>query len=106
LKVATVRGTVVPPYIVREDFSNSLQIAQRVSRGWNQVGLMREALAMHYKSEKVLDYRISLPYQSNPISFRLHYQRRELLDQIDATISLLEREGVLEEIVCKYLCGG
>jgi ABC-type amino acid transport substrate-binding protein len=104
-KVATVRGSVAPSYLVREDFSSSRQIALRVSRGWNQVGLMREALAMHYKSALNLDYKVSLPYQSNPISFRLHYQRRELLIKIDASLERLEREGALEEIVCKYLCG-
>ncbi len=104
-KVATVRGSVAPSYLIREDFSNSRQIALRVNRGWNQVGLMREALAMHYKSDLKLDYKVSLPYQSNPISFRLHYQRRELLIKIDTSLERLEREGVLEEIVCKYLCG-
>lgn len=104
-KVATVRGSVAPEYLVREDFSNSRQIALRVNRGWNQVGLMREALAMHYKSALNLDYKVSLPYQSNPISFRVHYQRRELLAQIDAILERLEREGVLEDIVCQYLCG-
>ncbi len=104
-KVATVRGSVAPSYLVREDFSSSRQIALRVSRGWNQVGLMREALAMHYKSALDLDYKVSLPYQSNPISFRLHYQRRDLLITIDESLERLEREGILEEIVCKYLCG-
>ncbi|MBY4679021.1 substrate-binding periplasmic protein [Marinobacterium arenosum] len=104
-RVATVRGSTVPGYLVREDFANEWQIAQRVHRGWNDIGLMKEALALHYQRNAGLEYEISLPYASNPVSFRLHRQRAELLEPMNASIERLAREGQLERLVCKYLCG-
>lgn len=103
--VATVRGAVAPNYVVRENFTSALQIAKRVNRGWSQVGLMREAPALHYKASNSLNYRISLPYESNLISFRLHKNRSELLRKMDLNIEKLELSGGLEDIICKYLCG-
>ena len=103
-RVATVRGAAVPSYINRQDFASELQIATRVHRGWSQVGLMREASAVHYNTKAGKKYKISLPYESNSISLRLHKDRIELLKQIDLTISRLAAAGELENIICKYLC--
>ncbi|MCV6588247.1 MAG: transporter substrate-binding domain-containing protein [Marinobacterium sp.] len=104
-RVATVRGSVVPGWLVREDLANAWKIAQRVHRGWNDIGLMKEAVALHYQRSAGLNYRISLPYQSNPVSFRLHRSRAELLPEFDRRIARMERSGELDEIVCRYLCG-
>ena len=104
-RVATVRGSVVPDKILREDFANQWQIAQRVHRGWNELGLMKEAVALHYQRQDNLNYQISLPYDSKPIVFRLHTNKAGLLEDINASIQRLEKEGELERIVCKYLCG-
>lgn len=104
-RVATVRGAITPTYIEREDFSAPLQIAKRVNRGWSQVGLIREAPALHYKSTLGLNYQISLPYESNPISFRLHKKHKSLLRKINQTLDDLEQQGILEEVICQYLCG-
>ena len=104
-KVAVVRGAMAPNYIEREDFASPLQIAKRVNRNWSEVGLMREAPAMHYKINQGMDYRISLPYQSNPISFRLHLKHSDLINQMDSAIEKLLANGRLEEIICNYLCG-
>ncbi|MEH6443873.1 MAG: transporter substrate-binding domain-containing protein [Oceanospirillaceae bacterium] len=103
--VATVRGAVAPEYVIKENFASALQIAKRVDRGWSQVGLMREAPALHYKASNNLNYQISLPYESNLISFRLHKSRSELLRKMDLNIEKLELSGGLEDIICKYLCG-
>lgn len=103
--VATVRGAVIPDYIKREDFSSPRQIALRVHRGWNEIGLMREAVAVHYKTQQQLEYKISLPYESNPISIRLHRANLHFLSRINNAIEVLEKEGELEKIVCEYLCG-
>lgn len=105
IQVATVRGAVVPDKILREDFSNQWQIAQRVHRGWNDVGLMTEALALHYQRQEQLNFAISLPYVSHPVFFRLHKSQQHLLTAMNASISRLETEGELERLVCKYLCG-
>lgn len=104
-RVATVRGTSVPDNLIREDFANQWQIAQRVHRGWNDVGLMKEVLAFRYQREGGLNYEISLPYESNPVVFRLHTARKSLLQPMNASIARLEAEGELERLVCKYLCG-
>lgn len=104
-RVATVRGSVVPPWLVREDFANEWQIAQRVHRGWNDIGLMKEAVALHYQRSGDLRYRISLPYESNPVSFRLHNRLASLLPGFNQRIEALEQSGQLDEIVCRYLCG-
>jgi hypothetical protein len=104
-RVATVRGTTVPDNLTREDFTNEWQIAQRVHRGWNNIGLMKEAVALHYQREQNLNYETSLPYASNPVSFRLHIRKKELLAPMSASIERLEQEGALENLVCKYLCG-
>lgn len=104
-RVATVRGTSVPDNLIREDFANEWQIAQRVHRGWNEVGLMKEVLAIRYQREGNLNYEISLPYVSNPIAFRLHVDKHALLKPMNASIERLEREGELERVVCTYLCG-
>lgn len=104
-RVATVRGSSVPEKILREDFTNQWQIAQRVHRGWNKLGLMNEAPALHYQRADNLNYQISLPYNSNPVVFRLHVSKSKLLEPINSSISRLEKEGELERIVCKYLCG-
>lgn len=104
-RVATVRGSVVPDNILREDFANQWQIAQRVHRGWNDMGLMKEAPALHYQREEKLNFKISLPYVSNPVVFRLHKNKQALLAPMNASISRLEEEGELERLVCKYLCG-
>lgn len=104
-QVATVRGMSVPAYLIREDFSNEWQIAQRVHRGWNNIGLMKEALAMHYQRENKLSYNISLPYASNPVAFRIHREKQHLLQGMNRSIEQLEKSGKLKEIVCKYLCG-
>jgi len=104
-EVAVVRGAAAPDYIKRENFASPLQIAKRVDRGWSEVGLMREAPAMHYKAYLGMKYKISLPYASYPIGFRLHSQREALLVKLDSSIEKLENQGVFEEIVCKYLCG-
>lgn len=104
-RVATVRGTSVPENLVREDFSNEWQIAQRVHRGWNNIGLMKEAVALHYQRAGNLNYEISLPYVSNPVAFRLHRAKQAWLAPINARITELEQQGRLEALVCKYLCG-
>ncbi|EPJ46185.1 MAG: hypothetical protein OFPI_34960 [Osedax symbiont Rs2] len=104
--VATVRGAAVPSYINRQDFASELQIATRVHRGWSQVGLMREASAVHYNAKAGKKYKISLPYESNSISLRLHKDRLDLLKQIDSSISRLAAAGGVENIICKYLCAG
>lgn len=104
-RVATVRGTSVPDNLIREDFANQWQIAQRVHRGWNDVGLMKEVLAIRYQREDNLNYEISLPYNSNPVVFRLHVDKKELLQPMNESIEALERQGELERLVCKYLCG-
>ena len=54
VKVATIRGSSAASYIIRDDFSSALKIAKRVNRGWSEVGLMREAPALHYKSNRVM----------------------------------------------------
>jgi ABC-type amino acid transport substrate-binding protein len=104
-RVATVRGTRVPSYIEREYFATELQIAKRVDRGWNRIGLMKEALALHYQRTLNLNYRISLPYQSNPVSLRLHPGQARWLDAINGAIEQAERDGRLEALLCRYLCG-
>ena len=104
-RVATVRGSVVPNWLVREDFANEWQIAQRVHRGWNDIGLMKEAVAFHYQRSRELKFRISLPYASNPVSFRLHSSQAALLPEFNQRIEQLERSGELDDIVCRYLCG-
>lgn len=104
-RVATVRGTSVPDNLIREDFANQWQIAQRVHRGWNDVGLMKEAPALHFRRAGKLNYEISLPYTSNPIVFRLHASRFVYLSTMNDAISKLEASGELESIVCQYLCG-
>lgn len=104
-RVATVRGTSVPDNLIREDFANQWQIAQRVHRGWNDVGLMKEVLAIRYQREDNLNYEISLPYNSNPVVFRLHVDKKELLQPMNESIERLEKQGELERLVCKYLCG-
>ncbi|MFC6672621.1 substrate-binding periplasmic protein [Marinobacterium aestuariivivens] len=104
-RVATVRGTRVPAYVEREDFATELQVAKRVDRGWNRIGLMKEALALHYQRTLDLDYRISLPYQSNPVSVRLHPGRTHWLAAIDRAIARAEEDGRLEALLCRYLCG-
>lgn len=104
-RVATVRGTTVPDSLIREDFSNQLQIAQRVHRGWNDIGLMKEDMALLYRREKDLNYEISLPYVSNPVTFRLHSAKRALLKRMNRSIARLEKQGELDRVVCKYLCG-
>lgn len=104
-RVATVRGSQVPQGLIREDFSNQWQIAQRVHRKWNEIGLMTEAVALYYQHSEKLNYKISLPYASNSVSFRLHLQRKALLDPINRVIDQLDEEGKLEQLVCDYLCG-
>lgn len=104
-RVATVRGSSVPDNLIREDFSNQWQIAQRVHRGWNEIGLMTEVSALRFRQEGGLDYEISLPYASHPVTFRLHQSRGDLLDGMNASIEKLEQQGELERVVCKYLCG-
>ncbi|OMH25607.1 hypothetical protein BGP75_23960 [Motiliproteus sp. MSK22-1] len=104
-RIATVRGAAVPDYIKRDDLSNELQIAQRVHRGWNDIGLMKEALAIHYQRTLKLNYQISLPYESNPVSFRLHRDQIDWLEVMNNTIRDLKDEGAIEELICKYLCG-
>lgn len=104
-KVAVVRGANAPEYIIREDYASPLQIAIRVDRGWSEVGLMREATAVHYQTYQSMSYKISLPYASNPISIRVHRQQQDLLGAINNSIEKFEKQGVLEEIICKYLCG-
>jgi ABC-type amino acid transport substrate-binding protein len=104
-RVATVRGTRVPDYIDREDFATDLQIAKRVDRGWSHVGLMKEALALQYQRALQLDYRISLPYQSNPVSLRLRSSLTTQLGAIDEALEQAERDGTLEALLCRYLCG-
>ena len=104
-RVATVRGTQVPNTLIREDFANQWQIAQRVHRGWNEIGLMTEAVALYYQRSQNLEYQISLPYASNPVSFRLHRNQQQWLLQLNQVIAQLEQEGKLEQMVCKYLCG-
>lgn len=103
-RVATVRGNTVPDNLIREDFTNEWQIAQRVHRGWNDIGLMKEAVALHYQREEKLNYQTSLPYASNPVSFRLHTHKKMLLEPMNSSIQRLEKEGALENLVCKYLC--
>lgn len=105
LRVATVRGTPVPETLTRDDFSNQWQIAQRVHRGWNDVGLMKEAVALYYQRSAQLDYIISLPYASNPVSFRLHRNQSALLDTINQTILDLKNSGRIDHLICQYLCG-
>ena len=105
LQVATVRGAEVPGYITREDFASQIQVARRVSRGWNDVGLMKEAAALHYQRSLDLQYQISLPYASNPLVLRLHQNRSPLLEGINRVIVQLREDGTLDEIVCNYLCG-
>ncbi len=104
-RVATVRGAAVPGWLVREDFANEWQIAQRVHRGWNDIGLMKEAVALHHQRRARLNYQISLPYESNPVSFRLHRSQAGLLAEFNRQIERLEHSGELDAIVCKYLCG-
>ncbi|MBN3562076.1 substrate-binding periplasmic protein [Aliamphritea spongicola] len=104
-RVATVRGASVPDNLIREDFASQWQIAQRVHRGWNQIGLINEATALRYQSEENLNYEISLPYASNAVTFRLHRARSALLQQLNASIARLEQQGELERLVCKYRCG-
>lgn len=104
-RVATVRGSQVPAGLIREDFSNQWQIAQRVHRKWNEIGLMTEAVALYYQHTEQLNYKISLPYASNSVSFRLHRQQSSLLEPINRVIGQLEESGQLEQIVCHYLCG-
>jgi len=104
-RVATVRGSTVPEYIDRENFASERQIALRVHRGWNDIGLMKEAQAIHYQRSLDLNYQISLPYQSNPVAFRLHVQRAELLQPMNRAIEKLDQQGLLKDIVCRYLCG-
>ena len=104
-RVATVRGATVPEYVQRDDLSNELQIAQRVHRGWNDIGLMKEALAIHYQRTLALNYEISLPYESNPVSFRLHRGQQSWLAPMNHTITQLKAAGAIEELICKYLCG-
>lgn len=104
-RVATVRGSQVPHELLREDFGNQWQIAQRVDRGWNEIGLMTEAVALYYQRSEKLNYKISLPYASNAVTFRLHKQQRHWLEPIDRVIGKLEEEGALEQLVCQYLCG-
>jgi len=105
LKVATVRGAEIPAYIDREDFAGQIQVAHRVARGWNDVGLMREAAALHYQRSLGLDYQISLPYASNQVVFRLHQSRAGLLEAINQQIDRMQQDGSLDDIVCHYLCG-
>ena len=83
VKVATIRGSSAPSYIISGDFSSALQIAKRVNRGWSEVGLMREAPALHYKSSRGMRYKISLPYESHPISLRLHIKSAKLLKALN-----------------------
>ncbi|OOV87996.1 hypothetical protein BTA35_0200070 [Oceanospirillum linum] len=104
-RVATVRGSPVPNGLIREDFSNQWQIAQRVHRGWNDIGLMTEAVALYYQTSEKLSYRISLPYASNSVSFRLHRELKPLLDPFNRALANLEAEGKLDQLVCDYLCG-
>lgn len=104
-RVATVRGSPVPGGLIREDFSNQWQIAQRVHRKWNEIGLMTEAVALYYQQSERLDYKISLPYASDSVSFRLHRNLKPLLAPINRVIAQLEEEGKLEQLVCDYLCG-
>lgn len=104
-RVATVRGASVPDNLIREDFASQWQIAQRVHRGWNQIGLINEATALRYQLEDNLDYEISLPYASNAVTFRLHSSRKVLLPSLNDSIARLEQQGELERLVCKYRCG-
>lgn len=103
--VATVRGNTVPDNLIREEFTNEWQIAQRVHRGWNNIGLMKEAVALHYQKKHNLNYETSLPYASNPVSFRINIKEKEIVNAMNSSILRLEKEGVLEQLVCKYLCG-
>ncbi len=104
-RVATVRGNTVPDNLIREDFTNEWQIAQRVHRGWNNIGLMKEAVALYYQREENLDYETSLPYASNPVSFRINTHIKDKLSDMNSSIDRLDEQGVLEQLVCKYLCG-
>ncbi len=104
-RVATVRGAEVPAYLQREDFADERQIALRVHRGWNHIGLMKEAQALHYQRTLALNYEISLPYASNPVAFRLHLQRAQWLAPMNQAIAKLKADGTLDRLVCKYLCG-
>ncbi|MCW8885585.1 MAG: transporter substrate-binding domain-containing protein [Motiliproteus sp.] len=104
-RVATVRGATVPDYIRRDDLSNELQIAQRVHRGWNDIGLMKEALAIHYQRTLNFDYEISLPYETNLVVFRLHNDQKNWLEPINQAVSRLKQSGAIEDLICKYLCG-
>ena len=104
-RVATVRGNIVPDNLIREDFTNEWQIAQRVHRGWNNIGLMKEAVALHYQQKDNLNYETSLPYASNPVSFRVNIKEKEIVSTMNSSILRLEKESVLEQLVCKYLCG-
>jgi len=103
--VAAVRGRPVPEHLVREDFTNQWQIAQRVHRGWNEIGLMTESVALYYQRRHQLNYKISLPYASDPVSFRLHRNQAHRLADFNRVISELEQEGLLDKLVCLYLCG-
>ncbi len=103
--VATVRGNTVPDNLIREDFTNEWQIAQRVHRGWNNIGLMKEEVALYYQRKHNLNYETSLPYASNAVSFRVNIQEKEIVNNMNASILRLEKAGVLEQLVCKYLCG-
>ncbi|BBB29874.1 substrate-binding periplasmic protein [Neptunomonas japonica] len=104
-RVATVRGNTVPDNLIREDFTNEWQIAQRVHRGWNNIGLMKEAVALYYQREENLDYETSLPYASNPVSFRINTRIKDKLPDMNSSINRLDEQGILEQLVCKYLCG-
>jgi len=104
-RVATVRGASAPAWLERENFASEWQIAQRVHRGWNDIGLMKEAVALHYQRSGKLNFQISLPYASNPVSFRLHRSLESLLPGFNQRIAALEKSGQLDDIVCRYLCG-
>ncbi len=104
-RVATVRGATVPGYVHRDDLASELQIARRVHRGWNDIGLMKEALAIHYLRTLKLNYQISLPYETNPVSFRLHRSRERWLAPMNRAITRLKADGRIDALICRYLCG-
>lgn len=110
--VGTIRGYFYPGYmelfangrIVRHDGDSEYNLMKRMASGRLEQIFIQKDVAFYWMSQKpeFAEFEVGNTNFKDPIMFRLHPSKRQLIDSFNIAIKILKENGRIEAIYAKY----
>jgi ABC-type amino acid transport substrate-binding protein len=99
LRVGQVRGFFVPAGLKVIECVDEYTIARMVHAGYWDAGLMNAEVARWYKAKYRFSYKVTAPFASTPVAFRLHVRQERWVERINRELAQLRASGELRKIL-------